>query len=101
MGFNRSRLLMLALQAHWKARQQKKILDQLNRFYGDVDPAEARLAHRMKAKLRSTLKDRWCERDPTRRVYWLHFGPRLDRLPLPSGPVSNFCSIAFDCALLL
>jgi metal-responsive CopG/Arc/MetJ family transcriptional regulator len=60
MGVSRSRLFSLALQAYLRAQQQERMVEQLDRVYTvDPDTADSRTAKAMKAKFRSTLKDRW------------------------------------------
>jgi metal-responsive CopG/Arc/MetJ family transcriptional regulator len=60
MGLSRSRLVSDALRAYLRARRRDKMVTQLNRVYsGEPDPSEVRLRTRMKAKFRSTIKDRW------------------------------------------
>jgi metal-responsive CopG/Arc/MetJ family transcriptional regulator len=60
MGLSRSRLFSIALEDYLRHRRQEQILDQLNHTYSDhPDPAEAPTAQNMKAKFRSTIKDRW------------------------------------------
>ncbi|HUI78247.1 MAG TPA: hypothetical protein VLY24_10030 [Bryobacteraceae bacterium] len=60
MGLSRSRLFSLALQGYLRQRQQKELLEQLNRVYAsDPDLPEQRTAAKMKAKFRRTIKERW------------------------------------------
>jgi hypothetical protein len=60
MGLSRSRLFSLALEAYLRHRRQEEIVEQLNRAYsGKPDPASAPTLRRMKAKFRSTIRDRW------------------------------------------
>lgn len=60
MGLSRSRLFSLALEAYLRHRHQEEIIEQLNRVYtGKTDPASEPTLKRMKAKFRSTIRDRW------------------------------------------
>jgi len=60
MGLSRSRLFSLAVQEYLRHRSQEQTLEQLNRVYAsEPDPAERRLASRMKAAFRATIKDKW------------------------------------------
>jgi metal-responsive CopG/Arc/MetJ family transcriptional regulator len=60
MGLSRSRLFSLALEAYLRHRRQEETVEQLNRAYaGKPDPASAATLKRMKAKFRSTIRDRW------------------------------------------
>ena len=60
MGLSRSRLVSVALEAFLRYRRQEQMLEQLNRAYGgEADPADLRTAKKMKAKFRSTIKERW------------------------------------------
>ena len=60
MGLSRSRLFSLALQDYLRQRRQEEITEQLNRVYaGGPDASERRTTARMKARFRSTIKDRW------------------------------------------
>ena len=60
MGLSRSRLFTLALRDYLLHRRKEQVLEQLNRLYTDQpDAKERRTAARMKATLRSTIKERW------------------------------------------
>ncbi len=60
MGLSRSRLFSVALEEYLRRRQQELMIEQLNQVYSDQkQPGEARIAKAMKAKFRSTIKDRW------------------------------------------
>jgi metal-responsive CopG/Arc/MetJ family transcriptional regulator len=60
LGLSRSRLFSLALENYLRHRRQEQILEQLNQTYSDhPDPTEASTTQNMKAKFRSTIKDRW------------------------------------------
>ena len=60
MGLSRSRLFSVALEEYLRRRRQEATVQQLNRAYaGQADATEQRLTARMKAKFRSTIKDRW------------------------------------------
>jgi metal-responsive CopG/Arc/MetJ family transcriptional regulator len=60
MGLSRSRLFSLALEDYLRHRRQEQILQQLNQTYSDhPEPAEALTVQNLKAKFRSTIKDRW------------------------------------------
>jgi metal-responsive CopG/Arc/MetJ family transcriptional regulator len=57
LGLSRSRLFSLALENYLRHRRQEQLLDQLNQAYSnEPDPTEA---PNLKAKFRSTIKDRW------------------------------------------
>ena len=57
LGLSRSRLFSLALENYLRHRRQEQILNQLNQAYSD-EPNRAE-AQNIKAKFRSTIKDRW------------------------------------------
>jgi metal-responsive CopG/Arc/MetJ family transcriptional regulator len=60
MGLSRSGLFALALQDYLRRRRQQEVAEQLNQVYtGKADLPEQRTTARMKAKFRSTIKDRW------------------------------------------
>jgi Arc/MetJ family transcription regulator len=60
LGLSRSRLFSIALEAYLRHRRQEETLDKLNRAYaGKPDPANGRTLKRMRAKFRSTIRDRW------------------------------------------
>jgi metal-responsive CopG/Arc/MetJ family transcriptional regulator len=60
MGLSRSRLFSVALEDYLRRRQQEQMMEQLNLAYSDQkEPGKARTAKGMKAKFRSTIKDRW------------------------------------------
>ena len=60
MGLSRSRLFSLALQDYLLQKRRKQTLEWLNRVYaGEPDAEEKRTGARMKAKFRSTIRDRW------------------------------------------
>jgi predicted transcriptional regulator len=60
LGLTRSRLLSIALEDYLRHRRQQQMLDQLNQAYSDEpDPGEAGTTQNIKAKFRSTIKDRW------------------------------------------
>jgi antitoxin MazE6 len=60
MGLSRSGLFALAVQDYLRRRRQQEVVEQLNRVYaGKPDTAGRRTTLRMKAKFRSTLKERW------------------------------------------
>ena len=59
MGLSRSRLFSLALQDYLRQRRQEQVTEQLNRVYaGGPDASEQRTTAGMKARFRSTIKDR-------------------------------------------
>jgi predicted transcriptional regulator len=60
MGVSRSGLFALALQDYLRRRRQHEVAEQLNQVYsGNPDlPGQRTTAH-MKAKFRSTIKERW------------------------------------------
>jgi len=60
MGLSRSRLFSVALEAYLRSREQDKMIEQLNQVYSDpANPDKPRTTKAMKAKFRSTIKDRW------------------------------------------
>jgi metal-responsive CopG/Arc/MetJ family transcriptional regulator len=60
MGLSRSRLFSLAVQQYLRHRSQEQTLEQLNQVYASESvPAERRVATKMKAKFRRTIKDKW------------------------------------------
>jgi metal-responsive CopG/Arc/MetJ family transcriptional regulator len=60
LGLSRSRLFSIALEAYLRDRRQQETLERLNRAYAEKpDPASRTTAKNMKAKFRSTIKDRW------------------------------------------
>jgi metal-responsive CopG/Arc/MetJ family transcriptional regulator len=60
MGLSRSRLFSIALQDYLIHRRRTEMLARLNEVYRDAgEPAERRMAARIKTKLRSTIKGRW------------------------------------------
>jgi metal-responsive CopG/Arc/MetJ family transcriptional regulator len=60
MGVSRSGLFALALQDYLRRRRQQEVAEQLNQVYtGKPDPSEQRTTAHMKAKFRSTIKERW------------------------------------------
>jgi metal-responsive CopG/Arc/MetJ family transcriptional regulator len=60
MGLSRSGLFALALQDYLRRRRQQEVAEQLNQVYtGKLDLPEQRTTARMKAKFRSTIKERW------------------------------------------
>jgi hypothetical protein len=60
MGLSRSRLFALAVRDYLRRQREREIGEQLNRVYtGQPDSSGRRTTARMKAKFRSTIKDRW------------------------------------------
>lgn len=60
MGVSRSRLFSLAMESFLRSRRQAAATEQLNRVYAaPPTPAEKALTARMKAKFRTTIKERW------------------------------------------
>lgn len=60
MGLSGSGLFSIALQDYLRQRRQSEMLAQLNEVYRYADSsAERRIAGLIKAKLRSTIEDRW------------------------------------------
>jgi len=59
LGLSRSRLFSLALEDYLRQRREQQILDQLNQTYSDHPEAEANTTQNIKAKFRSTIRDRW------------------------------------------
>jgi metal-responsive CopG/Arc/MetJ family transcriptional regulator len=57
LGLSRSRLFSIALENYLRQRRQEQLLDQLNQAYS-IEPDAAK-APNLKAKFRSTIKDRW------------------------------------------
>ncbi len=60
LGLSRSRLVSLALTDYLRQRRNREVVDQLNHVYGE-EPAirDQPSMAQMKAKFRSTIKDRW------------------------------------------
>jgi metal-responsive CopG/Arc/MetJ family transcriptional regulator len=60
LGFSRSRLFALAVGDFVQRQRQETMLHRLNEVYArGAEPGEKRLLSKIKAKVRSTLKDRW------------------------------------------
>jgi predicted transcriptional regulator len=60
MGLSRSRLIALALEAYIRQRRQEETTEQLNRVYaGPPDAPEHGTTKKMKAKFRTTIRERW------------------------------------------
>jgi predicted transcriptional regulator len=60
MGVSRSRLFALAVGEFLQRQRREEMLLRLNEVYADgLDPAEKRLLGRIKAKVRSTVKESW------------------------------------------
>jgi len=59
MGVSRSRLFSVALEDYLRRRQQEQMLEQLNQAYSEKEPGKVRAVKAIKAKFRSTIKDRW------------------------------------------
>ena len=60
MGLSRSGLFALAVGEFLQRQRQEQMLARLNEVYGnELEPAEERLLKGIKAKVRSTVKDRW------------------------------------------
>jgi predicted transcriptional regulator len=60
MGLSRSRLFALAVGEFLQRQRREEMLLRLNEVYADgLDPAEKRLLGRIKAKVRSTVKESW------------------------------------------
>ena len=57
LGLSRSRLFSIALDDYLRRRRQEKMVEQLNQTYSDH--SDTRTTQSMKAKFRSTIKDRW------------------------------------------
>ena len=57
LGLSRSRLFSIALEDYLRRRRQEKMVEQLNQTYSDH--SDTRTTQSMKAKFRSTIKDRW------------------------------------------
>ena len=59
IGVSRSRLFSLAMRNYLRNRRHEKVVEQLNRVYGDSDAVERRTLAKMKAKFRTTIRERW------------------------------------------
>ena len=60
MGLSRSRLFALAVGDFLQRQRQDQMLQQLNEVYtNEREPAEKRLLHGIKAKVRRTVKEPW------------------------------------------
>lgn len=60
LGLSRSRLFSIALEAYLRDRRQQETLERLNLAYaGKPDPASRATQKKMKAKFRTTIRDRW------------------------------------------
>lgn len=60
MGLSRSRLFSVALGEYLRHRRQDQMLDRLNQVYAsEPTAAQRRKTAKLKAKFRSTIKDRW------------------------------------------
>lgn len=60
IGVSRSRLFSLALEDFLRNRRNGQIVEQLNKTYGgEPTAAERQTVAKMKAKFRTTIKDRW------------------------------------------
>ena len=60
MGLSRSRLFSLALRQYLRDRRVEELTDQLNQVYTkEQDSPERRVAKKMKAKFRATIKESW------------------------------------------
>jgi len=60
MGLSRSRLFALAVGEFLQRQRREEMLLRLNEVYANgLDPAEKRLLGRIKAKVRSTVKESW------------------------------------------
>jgi hypothetical protein len=60
MGMSRSRLFARAVGDFLQRQRQEKMLLRLNEVYpSGMEPAEKRLLHRIKTKVRPTVAGRW------------------------------------------
>jgi len=60
LGLSRSRLFALAVDDFLRKQRQEQMLLRLNEVYANgVEPEEKRLLKNIKAKVHSTMKDRW------------------------------------------
>jgi hypothetical protein len=60
LGLSRSRLFSIALEAYLRDRRQQETLERLNLAYpGKPDLANRTTLKKMKAKFRTTIRDRW------------------------------------------
>jgi len=60
MGLSRSRLFALAVDDFLRKQRQEQMLLRLNEVYANgVEPEEKRLLKNIKAKVHSTVKNRW------------------------------------------
>jgi metal-responsive CopG/Arc/MetJ family transcriptional regulator len=60
MGLSRSRLFGLAVGEFLQRQRREQMLVRLNEVYANgVDPVEKRLLDGVKAKVRSTARERW------------------------------------------
>ncbi|MGD0872394.1 MAG: hypothetical protein ABSB88_22825 [Bryobacteraceae bacterium] len=60
MGLSRSRLISLALEAYLRRRRLEETTERLNRVYGgEPDAIEQVTTKKMKAKFRTTIRERW------------------------------------------
>ena len=59
MGLSRSRLFALAVRDFLRQRQEQMLV-RLNEVYAKgIEPAEERVLHGIKAKVRAAVKERW------------------------------------------
>jgi metal-responsive CopG/Arc/MetJ family transcriptional regulator len=60
MGLSRSRLFALAVRDFLRQQRQEQMLVRLNEVYAKgIEPAEERVLHGIKAKVRAAVKERW------------------------------------------
>ena len=59
MGLSRSRLFATALAAYLHAHRQEAVTARLNEVHAEPAAADGRTLKFMKAKFRTTIKDRW------------------------------------------
>jgi hypothetical protein len=60
MGLSRSRLFAVAVSDFLRRRRAEEMLLRLNEVYADgLEPEDKHLLHRMKTKVRRTVKENW------------------------------------------
>jgi len=59
LGVSRSRLVALALKNYLRQSRNREIVEQLNHVYGENADVAGPSPEQIKAKFRSTIKDRW------------------------------------------
>jgi antitoxin MazE6 len=59
MGLSRSKLFSMAMERYLRQQRLQEITEQLNRVYSKPDPEERLLPALMKAKRRTSTRERW------------------------------------------